>query len=84
MHSYFLPEWNALIEMFVGRADNSMFTCLECGKMSTHKINIVSHVESHHVESPGFACDVCGNISKTRASLRMHRRRHKKMLSENR
>jgi len=52
--------------------NKSVWQCLECGKEYKLKGDASRHVEAHHIDHPGFSCDVCGKIYKTRDSLRNH------------
>jgi len=52
--------------------NKSVWQCLECGKEYKLKGDASRHVEAHHVDHPGFSCEICGKIYKTRDSLRNH------------
>ena len=48
--------------------------CSMCQKGSTSKTDIFRHVESTHIDNhPGYECDLCGEIVKSRNALRQHR-----------
>jgi hypothetical protein len=49
-----------------------LYACLICSKESRHRTHIVNHCESHHIETPGFPCNICHKRSKTRQALKMH------------
>ena len=45
--------------------------CNICGKVSSHKHHIRSHVETH-IEDVPYPCNQCGKVSKTSDALRVH------------
>ena len=53
--------------------------CKICGKEGI-RANIMTHIESNHISSNVFhSCDICGNISRSRNGLRLHKaKRHHK------
>ena len=53
--------------------------CKICGKEGI-RANIMTHIESNHITSNVFhSCDICGNISRSRNGLRLHKaKRHHK------
>ena len=58
----------------------SLWTCNKCGKATTNRVHLRNHVESQHIISPGFQCDTCGFVSKTRHALRMHKDNYHKLI----
>ena len=57
--------------------------CKMCGKLdsssnATGKGNMKVHIEGKHIEGAGNPCPICGNILKTRDSLRKHMQRSHK------
>ena len=72
-----------LISSKIGKTpDSSGWICLDCGKTSKWKTNIVEHVEGAHIECPGYHCDVCNKFCKTRNALRSHKNREHKDFSK--
>jgi len=57
------------------RAADGQWQCCFCGRLSKVKTNIFEHIESSHVESPGYYCDVCTKPCRTRNALRAHKNR---------
>jgi len=49
--------------------------CCYCGRQSKVKTNIFEHIEASHVESPGYCCDICSKLCRTRNALRAHKHR---------
>jgi len=49
------------------------WTCTECGKSVKNRVHLRNHIEAQHIVTPGFPCDICGFISKTRPALRGHK-----------
>jgi len=50
----------------------SSWRCMDCGKDYKSKADASRHVEAHHVNHPGLACNICLKILKNRESLRSH------------
>ena len=49
--------------------------CKECGKEGSYQ-NIMSHIETHHIAGISIPCGLCGQVFKTRISLRLHKSKH--------
>jgi len=49
------------------------WVCTECGKSVRNRMTLRNHIEAQHIVTPGFRCDVCGFVSKTRHALRGHK-----------
>lgn len=49
-----------------------LWKCCVCGKSSKKSSQIISHIEAKHLCFPGFDCNQCGKLYKTRDSLRHH------------
>ena len=49
-----------------------VWECSSCGQTSSKGIDIKRHIEARHVSFPGFNCNNCGKLYKTRNSLRNH------------
>ena len=47
--------------------------CTECGKSVRNRMTLRNHIEAQHILTPGFQCDICGFVSKTRHALRGHK-----------
>jgi DNA-directed RNA polymerase subunit RPC12/RpoP len=75
-----------LIESFIISYEaTEELACRECGKRVhvKQKGNLMRHIEAHHVKTAGFSCLICGKVSKTRNSLKMHKyRNHRIVASE--
>ena len=67
-----------LIDSKIDKTPDSSWMCLDCGKTSKWKTNIVEHIEGAHIECPGYNCDVCNKFCKTRNALRSHKHREHK------
>jgi len=52
---------------------NNEWTCTECGKSVKNRVHLRNHIEAQHIVTPGFPCDICGFVSKTRPALRGHK-----------
>ena len=55
---------------------NQDYICQFCYKSSKMKQTIKRHIESHHVDSGGRDCYVCGFHSKTRHAMYEHMRNY--------
>ena len=48
--------------------------CSVCGKQAKSKTDITRHIESLHIENhPGYTCELCGVVKKSRNALRQHK-----------
>ena len=50
-------------------------TCNICGKEAP-SFNMPSHIEANHITGVSHACDICGKVSRSRQTLRMHKHRY--------
>ena len=73
-----LLEPEILSKMARGASEASAWVCLECGYQSK-KSHVMEHVESKHVDHPGYVCPLCPKVFQTRGSLRQHKKHHAKM-----
>ena len=53
--------------------NGSEWSCKECGKTFKKRLGLRNHIEAQHIDTPGFPCDICGFVSKTRHALRGHK-----------
>lgn len=54
------------------------WVCSSCGYHTMVKTNLRFHIESKHVESPGFQCSYCPKVLQNRKALLNHvARKHK-------
>ena len=53
--------------------------CTECGMKSTNKANVYKHVESKHVPTQYYTCEICSKVCRGLNSYNVHySRNHKK------
>jgi len=64
--------------------DEGLYKCNICGKKSSNRRSIRSHIETHS-ETPSYACPHCSKMCNTKNALNMHKKRNhsKKEYSEN-
>jgi hypothetical protein len=55
------------------REETGHWTCLACDYRRPNRGDVVNHVEARHVHFSSVACNVCGFVTKTRKSLKMHK-----------
>ena len=55
-----------------------LWKCLVCQKISSLKTDISRHVEAVHIIHPGFQCNECFKVCKTRDALRGHTNKYHK------
>ena len=63
----------SLIQSKMRKNSEGEWQCNECLKTSKVKTNIFEHIEAAHVESPGYECEICFKVYKTRNSFRKHK-----------
>jgi len=56
----------------------SLFCCTDCEFSSTGRLHVFEHIESKHVQSSGYFCNICNKTCATSAGLRMHFNRYHK------
>ena len=49
-----------------------LWRCIDCYRESQNKKDIARHIEATHIAHPGFECEFCSVLCKTRDSLRHH------------
>jgi hypothetical protein len=64
-----------LIESKMMNLGGSQWQCTLCHQVMK-KTNLVLHIESKHMSSGGFSCDVCGKYCSTRKALTIHKSRY--------
>ena len=70
MGSY--EELDRSIETMYFKTPAGGYQCTQCGYSSNVTTNIVNHIESKHLETPGIDCDLCNKHLRTRQAYRMH------------
>lgn len=58
------------------RDTNSSWHCSICSYAAKLKGDVRKHVESKHVQTNGYTCNVCGKFCPTSNALQTHRSRH--------
>ena len=61
--------------------EGSNWKCTDCSYGSYKKNNVYEHVESRHVTHPGYYCEYCNKILKTKAFLKRHMSQCKQKLN---
>ena len=65
-------ELDRSIETMYFKTPAGGYQCTECGYSSNVTTNIINHIESKHLETPGIDCDLCNKHLRTRQAYRMH------------
>ena len=69
-----MTAMNDQIEKNMYITESNEWCCSICGKQSKRKTDITRHIESLHVENhPGYSCELCGVVKKSRNALRQHK-----------
>eukprot|EP00092_Neocalanus_flemingeri_P040222 GFUD01043811.1.p1 GENE.GFUD01043811.1~~GFUD01043811.1.p1 ORF type:complete len:336 (+),score=64.40 GFUD01043811.1:448-1455(+) len=63
----------SLIQSKMSKNAEGEWQCNDCYKTSKVKTNIFEHIEAAHVESPGYECEICYKVYRTRNSFRKHK-----------
>ena len=58
-----------------GNGREYLATCNICGKQSVSK-NMPNHIEAKHITGASHACNICGQTSRSRDGLRIHKRKY--------
>ena len=73
-------DLDSVILSKMSRNEAGDWQCNDCYRTSNKKINIMEHIEASHVETPGYNCEICYKIFKTKHSLRTHKNvKHKEL-----
>ena len=51
------------------------FACTLCGYEAQQKQRLTYHVEAKHLEGPGYECDACHKLCRTKNALFIHKSR---------
>ena len=54
----------------------TLWTCTDCSYSSKNKSNVYEHVESRHVGSYGYHCQLCDKSCPSRNAFRIHNIRY--------
>jgi len=65
-------ELDRIIRTMFFKNDFNQFQCKKCDYLSGVQTNVINHVESKHVETPGVVCELCQKHLKNRQAYRMH------------
>ena len=57
--------------------ENGKWVCNNCSYISYSSTSVREHVESKHIESQNYPCNICGHVCPTRKALKMHIFRNK-------
>lgn len=56
------------------------FQCSDCYFISSHNSTMKCHIESKHLETSGYSCNICNKFCPTRNALKCHKYRiHSKL-----
>ena len=70
-------ELDSYISAMCSMAEDKTYHCGVCHKQATRRQDIERHLESVHIVTEPFSCEVCGASMKTRPGLQRHIRLHK-------
>ena len=56
----------------MSKSAEGLWSCLVCGYATKIKTNMKFHVESKHIQSDGFECQICHLFCQNRKALRNH------------
>ena len=56
-----------------GNQSVRVWSCNVCGKEG-QRINIIYHIETHHITGLSLNCNLCGKTFRSRLSIRMHKK----------
>lgn len=71
----------AVERYLVKSAVGSMYTCTLCGKVCADKSAGRNHLESKHIPSAGYNCEICSKFMHTKNALQIHMCRYHKNIN---
>ena len=71
-----LSEIELEIERQLSKSEVGWY-CTTCNYVNNSKATVKQHIETNHVISAGFECQICGKICPNRHALKMHKLRNK-------
>ena len=69
-------ELKEMINKRIVRTPDNTFECSDCDYKTKHLHCLKIHIESKHIISDGFQCQLCEKLCPTRNALRAHQKRH--------
>lgn len=75
--SFILIEIDDLVSSLMYKDENGKWVCNNCDYISYSSTSVREHVESKHIESQNYPCNICGHVCPTRKALKMHIFRNK-------
>jgi len=80
-HKVFLKheQLDSYISSVCHQLENKTYLCGVCDKPSEQRQVVERHIESCHIVTVPFACDLCGASLKTRHGFKRHMRSHKNL-----
>lgn len=70
-------ELDQLVSSLMDKNSEGVWACSTCEYSSSSKNSVKEHVESRHVETQSYPCNICGYVCPTRKALKMHIFRNK-------
>ena len=71
----FLEIFMAAIKAKMKKLSDGLWACTDCTYQTKYSTTLTRHVESKHLETAGFQCNVCQQFCPTRNSLMSHQYR---------
>ena len=72
-HDFFLSELTEQIRSKMIKDPIMGWKCSDCDYRTKNNSVLYEHIESKHVDHPGYECDICSKFCSTRNSLRNHK-----------
>ena len=72
-------QLDSYISSVCHQLENKTYLCGVCDKPSEQRQVVERHIESCHIVTVPFACDLCGASLKTRHGFKRHMRSHKNL-----
>ena len=72
-HGFFLSELTEQIRSKMIKDPIMGWKCSDCDYRTKNNSVLYEHIESKHVDHPGYECDICSKFCSTRNSLRNHK-----------
>lgn len=75
-HQWIFPDLNSEIECLMQKLDSGRWQCVSCGWESKFRARLWEHIESVHVKTSGYSCEICEKFCPSKNAYKIHKSRY--------